>query len=513
MTDDPTPILTEAIAGAAGPCLWLCVEPEEREALLRQPELRAGRPRGRAARVSVVWHDTPDAALAADGLALGCRHGAGAAPVWELQRLVADRSELWPPGGAPRVLAEAAAPGLIGQANLARLAAQLRPVAAFEGSTRVLADTPALQASLLEGGLRAVTAVRPVCRLVLCGPGAAAAAIALAERLRLTVAERSLAAEALQLVGRLAVTRPLGAPALAARLDVDGGFAFVVAHLAGVLLHHVPAAIAADGPEPVHQMRVAVRRLRSAMLLFRRAVACPELEAVTQGLKALGHVLGPARDWDVFVLGTGAKVGASFTGDAAVQGLLAAAERRRQQSYAALRRYLAGPGFRVLGIRLAALALWRPWRDAVPEDAAETEKRAALQRAGLAAYAARALSRRLAPVVAPGADLSGLTPEALHQIRLHTKRLRYATEFFSPLFPGRDTNRFLRRMAAVQERLGQLNDATVAAGLMAELPRGGAARAYATGVLRGFVAARTAGGRRKLEKTWQRFFRLEPFWH
>jgi CHAD domain-containing protein len=503
---DLPPAATEPAAVAT---LSLSLHPDDVPLLLRQPGLRRSGARRGAHRCSLVWHDTADSQLAERRLALALRHEAAQPALWELTRLVADSTDIWPPGAPAPVLATAATQEALGQ----KLPAGLLPLAAFEGTSRVIADTPALRVVLLEGSLRAVTATSPVCRLELSGPQAAAQALAWSDELRLAAPPDSLAAEAYRLARPSSLPlRPLGPPTLPPTLDVEAGFAFVTAHLAGVLLAHGPGAIAEAGPEPVHQMRVAVRRLRSAILLFRRAVSCPELDVATQHLKALGRVLGPPRDWDVFTRGTGAAVSASFPDDEAVRALLAASVRRRKAGYAALRRHLAGPGFRALGIALAALAVSRSWRLAVPDDPAAAEKRAALQRAALADYAARALSKRLAVVTAPGADLAALAPEALHDIRLHVKRLRYAAEFFSPLFPGRETRRFLRRMAAVQERLGHLNDSTVAAGLMAELPRGGASRAYAVGVVRGFVAARAAGGRRKMERSWQRFLKLEPFW-
>ena len=61
----------------------------------------------------------------------------------------------------------------------------------------------------------------------------------------------------------------------------------------------------------------------------------------------------------------------------------------------------------------------------------------------------------------------------------------------------------------LQERLGHLNDGAVAAGLMAEL---GAARGYAGGVVRGFVAAQAAGARSRIGRSWRKFHRLDPFW-
>src|SRR6202000_3327884 len=96
--------------------------------------------------------------------------------------------------------------------------------------------------------------------------------------------------------------RLVGAPQLAASLSVTAGFAHVVGHLADVILALAPVAAAGhNDPEPVHQMRVAVRRLRSAIAMFRPAVGCASVALVDGGLKVLGARLGPARDWDVFV--------------------------------------------------------------------------------------------------------------------------------------------------------------------------------------------------------------------
>ena len=363
---------------------------------------------------------------------------------------------------------------------------------------------------LRQGELRAVAAQVPVARLILTGPGAAELALDWAGKLRLAAPAQSLAAEALRLAGRVVPIRPLGAPTLDADQSVSAAFALIVAHLSGVMLHHASLADGHHGPEPVHQMRVALRRLRSAISLFRRAVACPELAAANEGLKLAGKMLGPARDWDVFLLGTGAGLHAGFPDHAGVQSLLSAARRRQSASYAALTAYLDSPAWRELGISLAALALSRPWEaQAVAEDA---EGNAAAHDMRLIDFAGRALTRRHRATIAPGADLSGLEVEALHAIRLDCKRLRYACEFFAPLYPGRATRRFLKRLSALQEHLGTLNDSAVAAGLMAELGGRGVARAEAVGIVRGFVAARGTSERRRIERAWQRLLKLDGFW-
>ena len=65
-------------------------------------------------------------------------------------------------------------------------------------------------------------------------------------------------------------------------------------------LANVPLLQTSSAPESVHQMRVALRRLRAATGLFRPVVAGPALETAAQRAKALAAVLGAARDWDVF---------------------------------------------------------------------------------------------------------------------------------------------------------------------------------------------------------------------
>ena len=105
-----------------------------------------------------------------------------------------------------------------------------------------------------------------------------------------------------------------------------------------------------------------------------------------------------------------------------------------------------------------------------------------------------------------------MTLPDLHGLRIQCKRLRYAAEFFAPLFPGRDTRRFVRRLGVLQERLGHLNDGAVAGTLMASLGHGGG-RAFAAGVVRGFVAAQSQDVRAKAERSWRKFQHVPTFWH
>jgi triphosphatase len=94
-------------------------------------------------------------------------------------------------------------------------------------------------------------------------------------------------------------------------------------------------------------------------------------------------------------------------------------------------------------------------------------------------------------------------------LRLKAKRLRYAAEFFAPMFPDKPAARFIRRLSVLQERLGKFNDTASADTLLRELTD---KPGYAAGLVLGFTAARGAHSRSKIEDAWARFRRRDPFW-
>lgn len=486
--------------------LELELDPSQARALLRR--FPAGpRPRQMTCR----WHDSKAGELAAQGLALiERRHGH--ATLWRLERLNADGNGLWPCGTPAPALQEIA-----DRSRLDHLPSEpARAPVQFRGRLRELGcgNGPlAARLTLMQGTLRAEPGERAVSRLALSGapPAVAGLALDLAQDFGAALAGTSLSAEACALAGQEPPPVPLGAPELPSGLSVGAAFAFVCAHLTRVILHYAPLAARREGIEPVHQMRVAVRRLRSAISLFRRAVACAELDAVQADLRVLADALGPARDWDVFISGTGAAVAAAFPHHAAIVRLTAAAARRREACYAELRRVLAGPEFRRLNILLTTLAAARPWEAGSTGDDAAAARQADALAAELHDYAAHALTRRVRHLTEPGDTLAELPAETLHQIRLRAKRLRYAAEMLAPLYRRRGARRTIRRLAELQDRLGHLNDGNVAAALMAQLGHAGA-RGFAAGVVCGFTAAGAGDARAKIDRCWQKFRRLQPFW-
>lgn len=474
---------------------------------VRLPRLRsiaaAARGRPRMQRRRLIWHDSPNQALAGAGLVLAEERGE-----WRLERLVPGRA-IWSPGTPSPVLERAAA--LAGFEHA--LPAPLAPVASLDGrlATYTLdTDQGAVGLGLLRGVLRGVTDAQPACRVLLAGEEAPVrgVAVSLAEHLRLEVPHACLAAEAFALVHATPPPpRQLGPAALPDVQSVAEAFAFVVGHLTDVILHFAVAALdSRAGPEAVHQMRVAVRRLRSSFSLFRPVVGCAAVEAAEADLKSLSDRLAPARDWDVFMTETSPPILATLPDEVRLPRLLRAAERRRQACHVELRTFLQGSAFRRLGIELAWLAAARSWQAELDPAAQD------VLRGAVAPFAAEVLHRRLRKLLGAADGMEALALAALHGVRLRAKRLRYAAEVFAPVWPGKPQRRFIERLSRLQQRLGELNDAMVAGALMAALDGTSRRHAYAAGLVQGFTAACAGASRGGVIRSWEKFRRQEPFW-
>ena len=489
------------------------LDPALAAGFFRHPALaarRAGRTRSLA--VALGWLDTAKGALAAEGLALEAAPGPRA--LRRLIRSLPAPDSLWRPATLPELLdslAPDAAPEAAG-------AAALLPLATFVGRRISVKLAGAVEASLLHGSLRVQAAERPIARLVLTGPPSAVLETMrdLAGVLPLLPPRASLAEEARAFAQHQALRpRRLGAPRLAADLDVDSALRGVIGHLTEVLLWHAAVAQAegnqAEGnpagadPSGVHQMRVALRRLRSALKAFRPAADGPALRRFDEGLQGLARTLGPARDWDVFLAGLGAELAEALPGEPRIAALLQAGQRHQAEAYAALRRLLAGPAYRQLIWDAVALDLTCPWQ-AEPDAKAAERRDAPLE--DLAQHMLGKAWRRMTEV---GEEIGHLPDAEFHALRLHGKRLRYLAELFAPLFGRKRSRRFLERLAEMQEQFGLANDATVARALVETESQG--AGAWAAGVAEGWVLARSRRARSRAAKAWAPLLETEAFWN
>src|SRR5262252_660578 len=102
-----------------------------------------------------------------------------------------------------------------------------------------------------------------------------------------------------------------------------------------------------------------------------------------------------------------------------------------------------------------------------------------------------------------------------HRARIAAKKLRYAVEFFAPLYSRPRASDYIDALAKLQEALGKLNDLATAGRLVSELAPKDASRetAEAVGIVRGWIAASTMNELGHAAKARRALGRLKPFWN
>jgi CHAD domain-containing protein len=259
-----------------------------------------------------------------------------------------------------------------------------------------------------------------------------------------------------------------------------------------------------DDIEGVHQMRVNCRRMRAALRSFRSAVPKGVSVSWTDELGWLAGQLADARDLDVFIAEalTPAADQLSLPGR---DNLLALAEQRRAAAYDAARATLESDRYGRFKQDFPAWFKARDW-----EQADLSEKQRKNLDTKIDKYARKLLYRLDSKVLESGAGLDRNDAEQMHRLRIESKKLRYAAEFFAPIIP--DLDAYIRHLKQLQDVLGTLNDVSVMCRLLKEL-LAGQSDPDAFGYACEMVAGRTREGCRLLasfEKRWHAFVKQRP---
>lgn len=201
----------------------------------------------------------------------------------------------------------------------------------------------------------------------------------------------------------------------------------------------------------LHQARVALRRLRSALAIFKPMIGDGGVP-IGKELRWLASIFGEARDLDV--LCERARPGVIFD----------RIEAAREAAYDRVDVALQSTRARALMLDLVEWAAAGEWSEGSGGEADGDQP--------ARAYAARALRHFRRRIKRKGRDLASLDDDARHMVRKDAKKLRYATEFFASLFERkrerRRHKRFLARLEALQDRLGMLNDLVAAPAVLAK---------------------------------------------
>jgi inorganic triphosphatase YgiF len=253
------------------------------------------------------------------------------------------------------------------------------------------------------------------------------------------------------------------------------------------------------GPEAVHQLRVGVRRLRSALTTFKPLLADEALEPLKTELRWLSHACGAARGLDVFAAETLHPAEAGEHPPRGLHALRKAIDAARRTAWTQAREAVASERFRALMIDATAWVETGGWR--ATADAAEPIK----------PFAKQALKRHLKKLKRRGLAAQGGDDTARHHLRIEAKKLRYASESLASLYGAKRVERYLAPLRGLLEVLGELNDQASAEPLMAKLKLSPDA-AFAAGEL---VGLKTAAKPRRIVQAGKALDRLagaEPFW-
>ena len=288
---------------------------------------------------------------------------------------------------------------------------------------------------------------------------------------------------------RLARGQRLGPPVkaqplvLAAGVDCETALRAVLGNgLQQVLGNACDLAHEADTePEHLHQLRVGLRRLRTALRELGPLASCPS-QAWGAQLEALFGRLGSARDRDAL-----AQTLLPALRKAGADGLQLPVIEPEPAARVALRE----PATTLLWLQLMAFAAG----SAVSQQAFALEVR-------------RILARLFKQVRRDAARFDALDDVARHRLRKRGKRLRYLSEFAGSLFSDRPLRAFLKRLVPAQEALGDFNDVCVARALFKDAADDDPLAMFALG----WLAHERDDAIRRCVKTLARLRGAKPFW-
>lgn len=250
------------------------------------------------------------------------------------------------------------------------------------------------------------------------------------------------------------------------------------------------ATVPGDPVEHVHQLRVGIRRLRSAWRFFRGWAELPPA-SVEEGAKRYFAAFGEARDADVM--------------DGTVLPLLERAgmpalPRRNDAQPVPATSLVVDPGFQTWMLDLLHWISQPPMPVAASASAGEAPP--------LVTLAARRLRKWHRELVRDGQHFTDLPEEDQHTLRKEAKRLRYALGFVRSLFDAERTRAYLKALSALQDLLGELNDLAVARPHFLTRAHGEPPAWFAVG----WIAARSETLAIQAEAALHELGRTKPFW-
>ena len=270
------------------------------------------------------------------------------------------------------------------------------------------------------------------------------------------------------------------------------------------LLRNEEAVLAGDA-EGIHQMRVAVRRLRAILSAFAPLLPRDQRRWASGELRWLADALGEARNLDVFAIALLQPARAALPVASEFARLARATERQRRAAHAGVVKAISSTHF-----TKTLLALLR-WLDGEDWQFAGDET----LRQPIETIAPALLDRCRKQAAKQARDFAVQTPRKRHRLRIALKKLRYAAELLGGLYDAAETRHFIQRLKRLQDDLGDANDVQVAHDIVASLAppgRRSTGVAHAGRRVLDWHKRRIAKNERQLRQHLTELLAAEPFW-
>ncbi len=296
--------------------------------------------------------------------------------------------------------------------------------------------------------------------------------------------------------------REAGAVLFSPDISVGEAFCDVAQSVLAHLLANQPATLHGEEQEGTHQMRVAIRRLRSLIKMFEPFLQPQPLDQLVGEMKRLGAVLGEARDWDVLVGETLPRAIDDGVDAGRLRPLVSRAHECRHAARQAAKKAVLEPEFARF---VLAFQTWLQGGQAVIAKR-RLDRPLAEEASALLARLARTVNKRLAKSHEDA-------PETLHSVRKSAKKLRYGIEYLESLY-GDDGRRYHKACHRLQKRLGVLNDLETAMRRTDQLMQPHRLDLVpAMAVLAHWSSSRRSDAMKKIAKSCAAFERARPFWN
>jgi len=257
--------------------------------------------------------------------------------------------------------------------------------------------------------------------------------------------------------------------------------------------------------EGIHQMRVGSRRFRAALSIFKDMLQRRDVAAIKAKLKWLANQLAPARDYQVFLTDVFER---SHRSRIEFEHLRADVRAERDLCLNSVEQIIGSDRFRELIVEIALWLLDGAWLHDKGKHATATRDMP------LKRFARHKLHKRAQAVSKAARRVDKLSPLRRHKLRIATKKMHYAYEFFEHLIAAKTIkgikHNFICELASLQHSLGSLNDIAMEERLGSELSHKlkDDRKAYVLGFVVGHKVYRSRRLLREAKRSGRRLYKL-----